>query len=324
MTKKFVLLVCTFALLFSGKLLLAKTLVGASQFDANHAYSKMMQRFADEAMACDAGLKFKMSLSSQLGLEKDYLNFMARGNAVDFGVVSPGHMANYSNAITIMSMPFLFRDIDHWQAALNSDAFDQVAKEFEKKSDVIILGYTGGTIRNIIANRKVASADDIKGLKIRVQGAPIHAKIWSAVGAQPSVISYNEVYNAIQTGVVESLENGSDSFTTKKFHEVAPHFGLTRHTITIRPLLFSGKTFRTLNSKQQACIRQAGKSAVLYGRQLELDANEAGLQKFASKGLVTAYEIENHDQLLKKAEKVKRDFAKSVGAESVLKAVNSK
>ena len=184
----------------------AITLRGASQFDNSHAYNRGMLKFGELLAQCDVSFKTRLQGNSSLGNEKDFLNFMAKGNAVDYAIVSPGHMANYSNAVSLLSMPFLFRSKDHWKAVINSHVLDQVNADFAKKADVIVLGIAGGSIRNIISNVPVASASDVAGLKIRVQGAPIHTKMWSAFGAHPAAINYNEVYNAIQTNVVNALE----------------------------------------------------------------------------------------------------------------------
>jgi TRAP-type C4-dicarboxylate transport system substrate-binding protein len=128
----------------------------------------------------------------------------------------------------------------------NADQRTPTHAEVTRKADVMILGYAGGGVRNIVSNRPATTLAELKGLKIRVQGAPIHSKIFQAIGAAPSVISYQEVYNAIQSGVINALENEAAGIEQMKFYEVAPNVLLTRHIITVRPLCFSGKTFRRL------------------------------------------------------------------------------
>ena len=300
----------------------AVTFKGASQFDNKHAYNRGMLKFGKELKKCDSSIRTRLSGSSTLGVEKDYLNFMVKGNAVDYAIISPAHMAGYSQRMSLLSMPFLFRDVKHWRTTLDSGVFNEVIREFERKADVLVLGLAGGSIRNIISNVKVSSDKEIKGLKIRVQGAPVHAKIWSAVGAKPAAISYSEVYNAIQTGVVNALENGAGGLEAMKFYEVAKHIGVTRHTISVRPLLFSGKTFRKLNAKQQDCVIKAGKIGANYARKLESSEDQAKQDKLKKAGLIKVYEIKNHAKVLKKVEPVKKEFAKSVGAMELLDAIN--
>ena len=77
-----------------------------------------------------------------------------------------------------MDMPFLFRDLDHWNKVLNGSALQPIADEVAKKADVMIIGYAGGGTRNIIANKPVRNMAELKGLTMRVMGAPIQTAIF--------------------------------------------------------------------------------------------------------------------------------------------------
>ncbi len=145
--------------------------------------------------------------NSELGLEKDYFAYMSQGISVDYAIVSPAHMSTFAKAAPLLDMPFLFRDLDHWNKVLDSDAFQPIVDDVSKKADVMIIGYAGGGTRNIIANKPVHNMAELKGLSMRVMGAPIQTQMFTAIGAKPSVIAYNEVYNAIQTGVIQGAEN---------------------------------------------------------------------------------------------------------------------
>ena len=101
-----------------------------------------------------------------------------------------------------------------------------------------------------------------------MQGAPIWSRTFQAAGMAPTVIAYNEVYNAIQNGVIAAGENEAAGRRADAFYEVAPHLSMTQHAITIRPLCF-GKTFKKLDKDLQAAVLKAGKEAGAYGRQIE-------------------------------------------------------
>ncbi len=81
----------------------------------------------------------------------------------------------------------------------------------------------------------------------------------------PTVIAYDEIYNAIQNGVIQAGENEAAGVEAMKFYEVGPNLNMTQHAITIRPICFSGKTFRKLPPDLQAAILRAGKEAGIYG-----------------------------------------------------------
>ena len=209
---------------------------------------------------------------------------MAQGKAVDYAIVSPAHMSTFSKAAPFIDAPFLFRDLDHWNKVLDADLLKPIADEINQKAEVMLIGYAGGGTRNIFVNKPVKNMAEMKGLKVRVQGAPIWSRTFQAAGMAPTVIAYNEVYNAIQNGVIEAGENEAAGVEQMKFYEVGPNLTMTQHAITIRPLCFSTKTFNKLPKDLQAAVLKAGKEAGAYGRQIESSEDTAKLDKMEKEG----------------------------------------
>ena len=253
------------------------TLRGASMFDEKHAFTKTMVKFAELVdKYYDGDVKFDLRLNGELGVEKDYVNFLQQGVAIDYTIMAPSNMAKFAPSIPLMDMPFLFRDLTIGTKCLSSDAFGHLEAELAKNADIMVIGYTGGGVRNLVSSKPIGNLDDLAGHKMRVMGAPIQAQIFSALTAAPSAIAYNEVYNAIQSGVIAGFENEAASIQNLKFYEVAPNVTLTRHTITVRPIVMSGKTFRNLPEALQAAIKKAGAEAGAFGR--ELESREDGIK----------------------------------------------
>ncbi|MEO8250732.1 MAG: TRAP transporter substrate-binding protein [Burkholderiales bacterium] len=187
----------------------------------------------------------------------------------------------------------------------------------------MIIGYAGGGTRNLIANKPVRNMEELKGLSMRVMGAPIQTKMFSAIGAKPSVIAYNEVYNAIQTGVIQGAENEAAGMDAMKFYEVGPDISLTQHAITVRPISFSGKTFRRLPPELQAAILKAGKEAGKYGRDLDSSGDSALLAKLEKEGKLKTYPFTERAKLLELAGPVKQAYATEIDATAMLDKVNA-
>ena len=302
------------------------TLRGASQFGDEHAFTKALQRFAElvqEYYEGDQEVEFVLHKNSELGLEKDYFNYMSQGTAVDYAIVSPSHMSTFSQMAPLMDMPFLFEDLEHWNKVMENDLLEPIAEDIHEQADVMIIGYAGGGTRNIVANRPVTNMEELAGLPIRVQGAPIQTRIFEAIGAAPTVIAYDEIYNAIQTGVIDAAENEAAGVEQMKFYEVAPHLSQTEHAITVRPLAFSGKTFQRLPEDLQAAILKAGREAGAYGRELESGQDAEKLAEMEEKGWLQIHEFTGRDELLELTEPVKRAYAEELGALEVLEAVNA-
>jgi len=300
------------------------TLKGATQFGEDHAFSRTIRKF-EELVQKYYGkpVKFELYLNSELGLEKDYFAYMSQGISVDYGIVSPAHMSTFSPAAPLMDMPFLFRDLKHWNKVLNSDALQPIADEVFQKADVMLIGYAGGGVRNLIVKKPIRNLQELKGLSLRVMGAPIQTRIFQAIGASPTVIAYSEIYNAIQTGVIDGAENEAAGLQQMKFYEVGPEISLTQHAITVRPLCFSGKTLRRLPAELQAAIKKAGQEAGAFGRHLESTEDAAILAKLEKDKKARTHPFTQRDQLLQLAEPVKAAYAKEIKAEKVLARINA-
>jgi tripartite ATP-independent transporter DctP family solute receptor len=300
------------------------TLHGASQFNDEHAFTKAMVKF-EELVKKYYGkpVSFVLHKNSELGLEKQYFEYMAQGKAVDYAIVSPAHMSTFSKAAPFIDAPFLFRDLKHWNKVLDADVLKPVADEIAQKADVMLIGYAGGGTRNIFVNKPVKNMAELKGLKVRVQGAPIWSRTFQAAGMAPTVIAYNEVYNAIQNGVIAAGENEAAGVEQMKFYEVAPHLSMTQHAITIRPLCFSAKTFQKLPKELQAAVLKAGKEAGAYGRQIESSEDEAKLVKMEKEGKLKRVPFAGRDQMKKLVDPVMAAYAKEIGAEGILAKINS-
>src|SRR6187401_3054697 len=296
----------------------AITLHGAVQFADDHAFTKTLVRF-EELVKKYYGkpVNFVLHKNSELGLEKDYFAYMNQGKAVDYGIVSPAHMSTFSKAAPFIDAPFLFRDLDHWNKVLDADILKPVADEIAQKADVMLVGYAGGGTRNIFANKPVKNLAEMKNLKVRVQGAPIWSKTFTAAGMSPTVIAYNEVYNGIQNGVIAAGENEAAGVEAMKFFEVAPNLNMTQHAITIRPICFSGKTFKTLPPDLQAAIVKAGKEAGAYGRQVESSEDTAKLDAMEKAGKLKRIPFADRAQMKKMVDPVMADYAKEIGADQI-------
>ena len=302
----------------------AATLVGAVQFDETHAFTKALRKFEQEASACSNGsLEFDLHLNSELGLEKDYFENMSQGIAVDYAIVAPSHMSTFSAKAPLMDMPFLFRDLDHWNKVMEADALAPLADDVLTAASVRLIGYAGGGTRQLIVNRPVTNMAELEGLPMRVMGAPIQTRIFEAINAHPSVIAYAEVYNAIQTGVIDAAENEAAGIEQMKFYEVGPHISLTAHAITVRPLAFSEATFERLSADEQACVLKAGKIAGKHGRDIESSQDSAKLKAMEDAGLLTTHAFTERDKLLELAGPVKRAYAEELGAVDVLEAIEA-
>jgi TRAP-type transport system periplasmic protein len=302
----------------------AITLHGAVQFNDDHAFNKALLKF-EELVKTYYGkpINFVLHRNSELGLEKDYFAYMNQGISVDYGIVSPAHMSTFSKAAPFIDAPFLFRDLDHWNKVLDQDVLKPIADEIAQKADVMLIGYAGGGVRNIFVNKPVRNLAEMKGLKVRVQGAPIWSRTFAAIGMSPTVIAYNEIYNAIQNGVISAGENEAAGVEQMKFFEVGPNLSMTEHAITIRPICFSGKTFKKLPQDLQQAVIKAGKEAGTHGRRIESSEDAAKLEMLEKAGKLKRIPFADRAEMKKLVDPVMAAYAKEIGADAIYAQINA-
>ena len=294
-------------------------------FDEDHAYTKTLRQLETLiAENYDGDVAFDLNLNGELGDESDFVTFLQQGVAIDYAIMAPSNMATFAPSIPLMDMPFLFRDLDHWNAVLSSDVLAPLEAELLEKANIRVIGYAGGGVRNLASAAPLGNLEELTGHKMRVMGAPIQAQIFSAIQAAPSAIAYNEVYNAIQTGVIAGFENEAASIQNLKFYEVAPYITLTRHAITVRPIVMSESTFSALPEDLQAAVLKAGAEAGAYGRALESSQDGEKMQEMIDAGQVFVQEFDGREQLLEMVVPVQDAYAAELGATDLLAAIRAK
>lgn len=302
----------------------AVVLHGATAYNKEHIFNRTLEKFAERVKEhYGKPIEFVMHENGELGNEAGYFGLMARGTSVDFAVVAPAHMTSASRRAGILDTPFLFRDVEHWKKAVEGDAFDPIVADIEKRGGVKILGLGGGAERNILSRKPATDLAGLRGQRMRVQGTPIHANAFGAVGIVPSVIAYNEIYNAIQSGVIDALENEASTNAQMRFYEVAPEVIRTRHIITVRPLVFSGPTFERLDPDLQEAIVKAGAEAAAFWRETETAEDAGALEAMAKEGKLRIHEFTDGERMHEIVQPVIDSYAKDLGAEDVLARVRA-
>jgi TRAP-type C4-dicarboxylate transport system substrate-binding protein len=187
----------------------------------------------------------------------------------------------------------------------------------------MLIGYAGGGVRNIFSNKPATTLAELKGLKVRVQGAPIWSRTFAAIGMSPTVIAYNEVYNAIQNGVINAGENEAAGVESMKFFEVGPNLLMTEHAITIRPLCISGKSFNRMPPDLQQAVLKAGKEAGAHGRQIESSEDAAKLETLEKAGKLKRIAFKDRAEMKKLVDPIMAAYAKEIGADKIYDQINA-
>ena len=295
------------------------TMRGATQFNDDHFYNRTIKRFG-ELVNKYYGKPVEVIIqgNSELGVERDYTKFMNQGISVDVAILAGGNMSNFSKAAGVLDLPFIFRDVEHWRKAASTGGLRALYDVIEKESGILVIGTCGGSPRNLVAVKPLRNMQELSGYKMRIQGNVIQSKIFGSWGIKPSVIAYNEVYNAIQSGVIEGLENESSSVLSLKFYEVAPEISLTNHIIVTRLLGFSKKVFDKSPPELQQAILKAGEEAGAYNREMQANEEKQMLDQMIAEKKIKTYEFTDVDKLFELTKPFVQGYAKEVGVEKIL------
>jgi tripartite ATP-independent transporter DctP family solute receptor len=199
---------------------------------------------------------------SMLGSEKDTVEQVKIG-ALDMVRVSTAAFHGIVPESMIPSLPFIFRDIDHFRKTMYGAPGDKILAAFDKAGFVALCMYESGA-RSVYAKKPVKTVADMKGMKIRVQQSELWVSAITALGASPTPMPMAEVYTGLKTGLVDAAENNYPSYDEAKHYESAPIYSETMHVMSPEVVVFSKKVWDTLTKEEQTSLRKAAKDSVPY------------------------------------------------------------
>jgi tripartite ATP-independent transporter DctP family solute receptor len=205
-----------------------------------------------------------------------------RNGTIAFVTVSTSNLSQVVPQVDMFSLPYLFKNADHYWDYLNSDRAQEFIKPLEDKG-IIVLGWIDSGARNFFSEEPIRSVEDVEGKKIRVMASPVQVKTIEAMGGTGVPIAWGELYNALQTGVVDGAENNHPSVVTMKFYEVSDYYTLDEHARIPDALLMSKAVYDKLSEEQQRAIRQAGKEAEAYMRGAWTMAEQSAMNELQSR-----------------------------------------
>jgi tripartite ATP-independent transporter DctP family solute receptor len=222
--------------------------------------------------------------SGQLGDEREIIEGLQQGT-IHLTSVSNGVVSAFDKDFMLLDIPFLFEDEAAARRAIDSAAEETL---FKNLGDIGLLGLAiwEQGFRNVSSSEKpVAGLDDLRGLKLRTMEAPLHVEAWRAAGANPTPMSWSQVYPSLQQGVIDGQENPLYVVTQEKLYEVQKYVSLTRHIYDAMPVLASKTWFDSLPADQQRIVTETIREVTSYERQLAEQLVSEAAKELPSKGV---------------------------------------
>lgn len=289
--------------------------------------SQAAEAFKKEVEAKSEGrIKVQIYPASQLGEEMTMMNGLKIG-VVDATWISTAPMSAAVPEIDLLSLPFLFKSVDH---AIHA-ADGPLGEFFEPKIEAAVgakVGCWSSLGERDMWNSKhaIRSLEDLKGLKMRTQQSAIQIDTYTALGAEPSPMAYGELYTALQTGVVDGADNGPVDLQEDHFYQVTKYVTLTKHVYVLLPLLISTKFLDQLSADDQSLVLNAAKQACVVVTSVSNKLNQDYIDKLKGEGLeFIDFPEENRKAFFDKVHGVYDKNADRVGGWPIIqKAIDTK
>jgi tripartite ATP-independent transporter DctP family solute receptor len=220
--------------------------------------------------ATDGRLHLQMYAAMQLGGEKEAIE-QAQVGAIQFARVAVGALGPVIDDLNVFNLPFLFRDTAHMQRVIDGDIGQELLDKVTNndKAGLVGLCWMDAGARSLYDTKKpIKDIADLKGMKFRVMGNPMFVDMMNALGGNGVAMGYDQVFSALQTGVVDGAENNMPSFVFDNHYQVAKYYSYTEHLIVPEILVFSRKTWDTLSKDDQALLKKFGREAQMEERVL--------------------------------------------------------
>ncbi len=243
----------------------AQKLKFAHVYEATHTHHKWALWAADEIKNRTQGrYEVEVFPASLLGKESAINEGLDLGT-IDMIYTGFSFAGKAYGPMAVAVAPFVWRDYDHWKNFPKSDVFKELADGYQKKTGHFVLAPIYYGSRHVTSNKPIKSPADMKDMKIRVPDAPLMLMFPRSVGANPSPIAFNEVYLALQQGVVEGQENPLPTIQAKKFYEVQKFITLTGHMIDSQATIVSGSRWNQLSDEDKQIFRTVYEEACQKG-----------------------------------------------------------
>lgn len=257
----------------------------SADFHAKDYPTNQAVRYMGEQLAKATGGKdsVKVFSNGSLGTEKDTIEQVKIG-ALDMVRVSSAVFHGIVPESKIPSLPFLFRDVEHFRKTMYGPEGDRILAAFERAGYIGLCFYESGA-RSFYAKKPITSVADMKGLKVRVPESDLWVATIAALGGSPVPMPIAEVYTGIRTGLLDAAENNAPSYQEAKHYESAPVFSETQHVMLPEVLVFSKKNWDTLAPAQQQALRKAARESIPYYQQLWEEREKSARAVLAKAGV---------------------------------------
>jgi C4-dicarboxylate-binding protein DctP len=238
----------------------------------------------------------------------------------DVQIINPSlsKFDRYTKKIQVFDLPFLFKDSKAANAFQNSAEGKALLKSMEDKG-LIGLEYWANGMRHFSTNKDFRVPADVKGLKFRIQASDVYESLLKAFGANGQKMAFAEVYQALQTGVVDGQENTFSNMYSQKFHEVQKTIVETNHGILDYMVVVNAKWWNGLPADVRKGLAEAMREATIYNNKISQEKNDEARKLIIDSGKAKVVKLTDAQlaEWKKAVAPVYAQFEKDIGADLI-------
>lgn len=236
---------------------------GANLTLAHHnAVGSQIANRGDAFKSCAEGSGADLTIqhlpAAQLGTAKEVIEQVKLG-AVDMSITDTAYLSELQPELAAFQLPFIFIDWDHAERAMDGDAGALLATTLADRQNLVLLGTMHNGFRDLLTiDKPIRSMDDMAGVQFRSPPLPLWLGMFERLQVQPVTVPWNEVYTAMQTGLVEGLETTPEGMVSSKTYEVGRYVTQSGHMYNLTTLVISGATMDRLDDAQREALKACG------------------------------------------------------------------
>jgi len=248
--------------------------------------------FADEITKRTEGrYKIEQYPNSALGGEVEMLKAVQLGT-VDLAFITGAPLPNFVSDVGVFNIPFIFRDIDHAHAVLDSPIGQSYLEKFRDKG-LVALAWGENGMRHITNSKhEIRAPEDLKGLRLRLPQSDVMLTGFKALGADVSPLPFPQLYGALQSGQFDGQENPIATIQSSKFNQVQKYLTLTGHVYDPAILFISIDDFDALSADDKRSFIEAAKLAGEASRKFAAAAQAKGVSALAQAGMQVVNDVD--------------------------------
>lgn len=229
------------------------------------------EKFAEEVdRLSDGRIKIQVYANSTLGGDRELLESCKDGD-IPFVVQNTAPQVTFMPDLAVFDVPCAFDDLDECRAVLDDPEFvERISKVYEG-GGYQLLGIADQGFRVMSTNKAVRDFSDFKGQKIRTMENPYHLAFWKSIGANPTPMSFAEVYIGLQQHTIDAQENPYEVIVSNRLYEQQDYVVETNHLPHLITLIMNDKFFRDMPEADQQIMKEAAATATVYARKASDD-----------------------------------------------------